>query len=116
MKIEVKDGATRADGREPLGCRDAVQSSVKVCEKPRVAEEQPRSAREIHAHRGSGRALEDEIRAVDANYLWCGIAPLAHVPHHVELARRDVTPAVTTQDGTRIERVHVRITTACEKL
>jgi hypothetical protein len=34
--------------------------------------------------------------------------------HDRELIRGDVTPAVTTEDGTRIERVHVRVTTACE--
>ena len=108
--------AARADRRQPVGCRNAVQSSVQIGEKPRVAEEHPWPAREIHAHRGSGRALKDEVRAVDANDLWCGIAPLAHVPHHCELARRNVAAAVTTQDGTRIERVHVRVTAACEEL
>jgi len=74
------------------------------------------AARKVHAHRGPGGALEDEIRAVDAHDFGCGIAVLAQVTHDGDLTGGDVTPAVTTQDGTRIERVHVRVTTACERL
>ena len=116
VEIEVDDGAARADRRQPVGCRNAVQSSVQIGEKPRVADEHPRPAREVDAHRGSGRALEDEIRAVDANDLWRGIAALAYVTHDIDFAGGDVTATVATQDGTRIERVHVRVTAACEKL
>ena len=45
-----------------------------------------------------------------------GIAALAEVAHDRDLARGNVAVAITTQDGTRIERVHVRVTTACEWL
>jgi hypothetical protein len=41
---------------------------------------------------------------------------LAHVAHHGDLSGGDITSAVTTQDGTRIQRVHIRVATAREVL
>ena len=87
---------------------------MEIGKEPRVSKKSPRPTREVDAHRRPGRALEDEIRAIDAHDLGCGVAVLAHMTHDRELIRGDVTPAVTTEDGTRIERVHVRVTTACE--
>ena len=81
-----------------------------------MAEEQPRPAAEIHMHRRSACPLENEIRTVDPHNFGRGIVALAHIAHDRDLAGGNVAAAITTQDGTRIERVHVRVTTACERL
>jgi hypothetical protein len=88
---------------------------MKIGEEPRVLKKRPRPAGEVDAHRWPGGAFEDELRAVDAHDLGCGVAVLAHMTHDRDLTRGDVTPTVTTQDGTRIERVHVRVATSCEQ-
>lgn len=61
------------------------------------------------------RALEDEVGAVDSYDFGCHVAALAHVTHDRDLAVGDVTPAITTEDGTRIERVHVRLAPSCQQ-
>jgi hypothetical protein len=93
-----------------------VKSSLQLGEQTRVVNESPRPTREVDAHRWAGRALEDQICAIDAHDLGRGIAAFANVTHDGDLAGRHVVPAETTQDGTRIERVHVRVTAACERL
>ena len=89
---------------------------VQLGEETRVTQEHPGSAREVDTHRRPGRALEDEIGARGAQHLGRGVAVLADVPHDRDLTSGDVAPAVTTQDGTRIERVHIRVTTARERV
>ena len=91
-----------------------MQPSMEIGEEPRVPKKGPPPLREVDAHRRPARALENEIRAIDAHDLGCGVAVLANVAHDGELIRRDIALAVTTQDGTRIERVHVRVASACE--
>ena len=93
-----------------------MQTSMEIGEEPRVSKQSPRTPREVYAHRWSTRSFEHEVRTIDAHDLRRGVAVLAHVPHDRKLIRRDVTPPVTTEDGTRIERVHVRVATACERL
>jgi hypothetical protein len=115
MKVEMDHRAAGPDRGEPLGRADAVKLSMKIGEPTRVAQEQPRPACEIHTHRRSGRALEDEVGSVDAHDLGRRKAALAHVTHHRDLTGGDVAAAITTQDGTRIERLQVRVTTACER-
>jgi len=66
------------------------------------------------SHTSAG--MRNEIGATDAHDVRRRISVLAHVPHEGDLAGRHVALAVTTQDGTRIERVHIRVTTACERL
>jgi hypothetical protein len=75
-----------------------------------------RSQSEIGAHGRARRALQDQIGAVHAHDLRRGVATLAHVTHHDHFGVGDIAAAVPTQDGTRIERVHVRVATACERL
>jgi hypothetical protein len=89
---------------------------MEIGEEARVSKKGPRPPREVDAHRWTACALEDEIRAVDAHDLGCGVAVFANVAHDGKLIRRDIASAVTTQDGTRIERVDVRVATACERL
>jgi len=89
---------------------------MELGEEPRVSKKRPRSPREVYAHRWTARALEHKVRAVDAHDLGRGITVLAHVAHDRELIRRNVASAVTTQDGMRIERIHVRVATARERL
>ena len=89
---------------------------MKIGEEPRMSKKSPWPPREVDAHRWTARALEHEVRAIDLHDLGCGITVLAHVAHDRELIRRDTPPAVTTQDGMRIERIHVRVATACEWL
>ena len=116
VEIEVDDRAARSDRGKPLGRGDAVQPPMKVGEEARVVDERPRLSREVDAHRGPGRALEHEIRAVDAHDLGRGIAALAYVAHDSDLAGGNVSAAVATQDGSRIERVHVRVAAARYRL
>lgn len=97
--------------REATPVRDPVESTVQIREQPRVTDEGPAAAREVGPHRRSRRALEDEIGAVNADDVRCGIAALADVAHDGDFAGGHVVLAVTTQDGTRIERLHVRVTT-----
>jgi len=89
---------------------------MEIGEEPRVPKKSPWPPREVDAHRWPARAFEHEIRAIDIHDLGRGVAVLAHVAHDGKLIRRDIASAVTTQDGTRIERVHVRVATACERL
>ena len=93
-----------------------MQPSMEFGKEPRVPKKSPRPPREVNAHRWPTRALEHEVRAIDAHDLGCGVAVLAHVAHDGKLIRRDTSSAVTTQDGMRIERIHVRVATACERL
>lgn len=81
-----------------------------------MTDDRPRPTRDVDAHGRPGRALEDEITAVDAYDLGRGIAAFAHVAHEGHLALGNVAAAIATEDGTRIERVHVRVATACEWL
>ena len=89
---------------------------MEIGEEPRMSKKGPRPPREVDAHRWTTRALEHEVRAFDADDLGCGITALAHVAHDRELICRDIASAVTTQDGMRIERIHVRVATARERL
>ena len=93
-----------------------MQPMMEISEESRVPKKSPRPLPEVCTHRRSARALEHEVRAIDAHDLGRGVAVLTHVAHHRELIRRDIAPAVTTKDGMRIERIHVRVATACERL
>ena len=93
-----------------------MQPAMEICEELRVSKKRPRPPRQVYAHRRSAGALEHEVRAIGAHDLGRGVAVLTHVAHHRELIRRDIAPAVTTKDGMRIERIHVRVATACERL
>jgi len=89
---------------------------MEIGKEPRVSKKSPRPPGEVHAHRWTARALEHEVSTIDAHDLRCGVSVLAHVAHDRKLIRRDIASAVATQDGMRIERIHVRVTTACERL
>ena len=93
-----------------------MQPVMEISEESRVPKKSPRPLPEVCTHRRSARALEHEVRAIDAHDLGRGVAVLAHVAHDRKLIRRDTSLAVTTQDGMRIERIHVRVATACERL
>jgi len=112
----MEDRLSRTDRLQPFRRVDLVQPPMKIGEEPRVPKDRPRPPRDVDAHRGSGGALEDEVGAFNAHDLGCGISVLAHITHHRKLVHGDIAPAITTQDGTRIERVHVRVATACERL
>ena len=89
---------------------------MEIGEQPRVSKKSPRPPREVHAHRWTARALEHEVSAIDTHDPGCGVSVLPHVAHDRKLIRRDIASAVTTQDGMRIERIHVRVATARERL
>lgn len=88
---------------------------MEIGKESRVSDQSSRPPCDVDAHRWPAGALEDEIRAVDTNDLWCGVTALAHIAHDRRLTCRNVALALTTQDGTRIERVHVRVTTGRER-
>jgi hypothetical protein len=88
---------------------------MEIAEEPRVLKKSPRAPREVDAHRWTTRALEHEVCAISAHDLGRRVAVLAHVAHDRKLIRWDTPSAVTTQDGMSVERIHVRVATACER-